>query len=762
MSEEISKYFTQEDFAKHLRFLTKEDFDTKLNDIKDKPNIFHKKDQILESGDLDSKFQQYIQEGNQMVEDMTAASQTYLQLSQNIAQKIGGNMKVEYSPEEPQDKDPNTFYLTDQLLNIGGVQLQYTADYDGLECQYYYTGSIEEATDSGLLTLDTGMQIIMVSNPEEQIRTLFVMDPTTQGSSLFKTEIKGSEGEFKRIEGAVKVNISQAGISYTREEKIGEPCFMVNLLSQDGSYLYGDFVIGDGANNTYCNKAVQVTFEDPAEKKEIANKIVGEHIQGFFTRGYSYLKQANQLTEFEQAELNRYTKLYLYEPNRVGRTYQLTRADYEKYGLNRIKNFEPENLDELKLSASNISDPSGGGLAVQILTLSHGFAYLDVAEVNHNSKFHFLLSLDSEDGDDHLDFLKIKEEAPKIQERAIKTNKFGIRQKGLIINVQDPSQIGRYVGQTLDKAAHGRGQMKHEKQYSFAGTFENGQFLEGELNPEAGGRMIGKFVNNQLNDLNGKIVYIDGSVYEGQVENQFSKGKGKLTYANGGVYEGEFDQGTMHGLGKMTFKSGDVYSGQFNSHLIDGEGELRRPNGEIYTGKFNQNLVYGNILTIEGKLIRPDGGQQEGSFSVNLEDIGGNDGTGGGVGGSGGGGIDGGSQSGGGGATLSMMRFWGLWSPLQLTPRFQLPFKFPTENKTTDSLTTLSPSSSLRVVRQWYQFERNLGIRQPLNQFFRKNYPIKFSSNSANISLNPTKFFLKGKLLPKPTALFSMIKRVIV
>lgn len=62
---------------------------------------------------------------------------------------------------------------------------------------------------------------------------------------------------------------------------------------------------------------------------------------------------------------------------------------------------------------------------------------------------------------------------------------------------------------------------------------------------------------------NGKMVWDNGNIYEGQWLNGIKQGTGKLIWANGDVYEGQWQNDKMHGKGKLTSKEGKVYEGDF-------------------------------------------------------------------------------------------------------------------------------------------------------------------------------------------------------
>ena len=774
MSEEISKYFTQEEFSEHLCFLTdKEELETEINEIKENPNLYNQKDEILNTEDMDAQFEEYITFGAKLAKYITNSCDTYIKIGQVLMLQIAAKKRIEYSPLQPQFQDPNTFYVTPQLFDTKGLELNYTTNFDGVKCHYFYTGSIEEGTDKGLMMFENGLHTVMEGAPQREARYMYTFDPATNVASLMITKNKSSGGAFEKYPDKILVRISEVGMTYSKDDREGETSFTVIRFNNDGSYLYGDFTFNQELNQRYSPKAVQVIFEDQ-ERKEISVKYVGEHSYGFFLNGYTYSKAEDKLTEFVQTHPNRFSKLISYEAHKVYQSYQLTKDDFERYNLDQIKNLTEENLPELTLNCyihMDPTDPSGQRLATHGASLYHGLVYLDLIEVVHTANCGLLLSIDS----DEPDFNKIKEEAEEIQKRSQTTGQFGIRVRGLIIDGSDPNQHpARYEGQSIDKYAHGQGCRTHGNQIKFEGTFQNHEFVEGEMtyledafaqfrDLETGSgegfplKMIGKFSNNQLNDPNGKIVYEDGTVFEGNVESNLSQGQGRLVFASGDVYEGNFLHGSAHGLGKLAFKSGDVYTGEFDRHSIKGEGELRRLNGDVYTGRVVEDEANASILNIEGKLVRVDGSESEGSFRVNVED-GAGGGEGGAGGGSGGGSVGGGGDGGTGGATLGMMRLWGLQSPHLLTPAFMQPLEsrtlfvdgFLAENRTMKAL-----ESTYSVLESKIQFGKAFNMKAGFAAFStsRKMFSLKAQSSLNN---------LKTRVLPRPAAWFNMMKRVMI
>ena len=53
-------------------------------------------------------------------------------------------------------------------------------------------------------------------------------------------------------------------------------------------------------------------------------------------------------------------------------------------------------------------------------------------------------------------------------------------------------------------------------------------------------------------DMDGKMTFANGNMYEGEFKDDMKHGEGKFTYANGDVYEGDYADDEAHGKGKIT------------------------------------------------------------------------------------------------------------------------------------------------------------------------------------------------------------------
>ena len=66
-----------------------------------------------------------------------------------------------------------------------------------------------------------------------------------------------------------------------------------------------------------------------------------------------------------------------------------------------------------------------------------------------------------------------------------------------------------------------------------------------------------------------------GSVYVGDTNYCGARhGFGKMIYIDGTIYEGDWLYGLKHGKGMFQYKDGSVYRGYFVNDLKEGEGEI--------------------------------------------------------------------------------------------------------------------------------------------------------------------------------------------
>jgi hypothetical protein len=172
--------------------------------------------------------------------------------------------------------------------------------------------------------------------------------------------------------------------------------------------------------------------------------------------------------------------------------------------------------------------------------------------------------------------------------------------------IVDPyGEKGTYAG-TLSKGTgmpHGKGRLEYAAGRWYEGEWKHGRWTgegrlsngdgdlyEGELRNDhkhgkgtmrfADGRVfVGEYVNGQMTE--GKMIYQDGSTYEGGWADGMRHGRGKCVFTDESIYEGEFREGEFHGHGKMTWSDGGWYEGEWWNGEMHGQGKEVRPNGSM-------------------------------------------------------------------------------------------------------------------------------------------------------------------------------------
>jgi hypothetical protein len=124
-----------------------------------------------------------------------------------------------------------------------------------------------------------------------------------------------------------------------------------------------------------------------------------------------------------------------------------------------------------------------------------------------------------------------------------------------------------------------------------------------------------------------RMIYPDGSEYNGPIEAGKRSGKGKLAFTSPSIsisteegavaspklYEGDFKNDLMEGQGKLTFSDGSVYTGEFKNNAAEGRGKLISP-GCSFSGFFLNNKKEG-----EGVAIYSNGEKYEGGFKEDMK-----------------------------------------------------------------------------------------------------------------------------------------------
>lgn len=145
----------------------------------------------------------------------------------------------------------------------------------------------------------------------------------------------------------------------------------------------------------------------------------------------------------------------------------------------------------------------------------------------------------------------------------------------------------------------GNGKYIDENGNVYIGNFENNNYhgfgvMEYYYN-EFGFLRYEGFWNNNCKQGKGKMIFIDGSIYEGDFYLDDIHGKGKLKYSEGYSYEGEFCHNKKCHNGKyLDCNNKIIYEGEWLNDLYHGNGILYYSNGKIkYKGEFKKGHFNG-------------------------------------------------------------------------------------------------------------------------------------------------------------------------
>ena len=166
--------------------------------------------------------------------------------------------------------------------------------------------------------------------------------------------------------------------------------------------------------------------------------------------------------------------------------------------------------------------------------------------------------------------------------------------------------IGDYVGKISKNKRDGQGCIRMQNGDIYKGAFKNDkrhgtgicQFASGALYkgdwrddmPNGQGILFsgsneiieGRFENGAAPHGRVKILFTDGSFYDGNYANHRRHGQGVMFYPNGEWYEGEWNNDKRIGRGKMHFQNKIIYKGQFIEDRADGDGQIEDQHNNFF------------------------------------------------------------------------------------------------------------------------------------------------------------------------------------
>ncbi|XP_054576424.1 MORN repeat-containing protein 1 isoform X1 [Eptesicus fuscus] len=157
-----------------------------------------------------------------------------------------------------------------------------------------------------------------------------------------------------------------------------------------------------------------------------------------------------------------------------------------------------------------------------------------------------------------------------------------------------PNSFFRYEGEWRGGKTHGRGKLLFKD-----GSYYEGEFADGEIMgrgcrhwAHTGNTYSGQFVFGEPQG-HGVMEYKAGGRYEGELSHGVREGHGCLEDPDGRVYWGAFHNNKRHGRGHMAFPNGDEYEGDWVRDQRQGHGVLRCADGSVYEGQWHSDVLSG-------------------------------------------------------------------------------------------------------------------------------------------------------------------------
>ncbi|XP_077007661.1 MORN repeat-containing protein 1 isoform X4 [Tamandua tetradactyla] len=152
----------------------------------------------------------------------------------------------------------------------------------------------------------------------------------------------------------------------------------------------------------------------------------------------------------------------------------------------------------------------------------------------------------------------------------------------------------RYEGEWKGGKKHGHGKLLFKD-----GSYYEGEFVDGEIQGQgcrywasSGNTYSGQFVLGEPQGL-GTMQYKAGGHYEGAFSHGAREGHGLLVEQDGQMYRGAFHSNRKHGHGQMLYQNGDIYEGDWVLDQRQGHGVLRCADGSTYEGQWYRDVQSG-------------------------------------------------------------------------------------------------------------------------------------------------------------------------
>lgn len=218
-------------------------------------------------------------------------------------------------------------------------------------------------------------------------------------------------------------------------------------------------------------------------------------------------------------------------------------------------------------------------------------------------------------------------------------SKTGFWVDGKLSNIEESKAIfpdGEYFGKMENGIANGLGKMIYTD-----GSIFNGEWKNGEIN--GNGCWIGTKKDTITGEFQNGLMhgYAESTSaygeYYGSWENGKKSGIGSFFYGDGSVYDGSWEDNKKEGLGEIFISNGDSYDGYWSHNKRNNYGHYYFKNGDTYSGEWKDNYQngYGTFESTELKyngdwtngkvagsgdiLYKKTGDQYKGDFKNNLK-----------------------------------------------------------------------------------------------------------------------------------------------
>ena len=100
-----------------------------------------------------------------------------------------------------------------------------------------------------------------------------------------------------------------------------------------------------------------------------------------------------------------------------------------------------------------------------------------------------------------------------------------------------------------------------------------------------------------VKDGQGKIIYVNGSTYEGGWSNDRKHSHGRMfDNLSGDIYNGDYVDGKRNGRGRMYFATQqEIYDGDWQNDRRQGEGYIINRKGVVNSGDFRADYMEGKL-----------------------------------------------------------------------------------------------------------------------------------------------------------------------